>query len=96
MDSGTALTHCLLGDANLFPYFFHGATIWGSARGRASRRAADAVNVVAALFHHGFFGTLLADRHCSPHVTAPRGNEASNQITSDSAFHNKSMRVAQR
>ena len=42
------------------------------------------------------FGTLLADRHCSPHGTAPRSNEASNQITSDSVSHNKSIRVAQR
>ena len=42
------------------------------------------------------FGTLLADRHYSPHGTAPRSNEASNQITSDSVSHNKSIRVAQR
>ena len=42
------------------------------------------------------FGTLLADRHCSPHGMAPRSNEASNQITSDSVSHKKSIRVAQR
>ena len=35
--------------------FFLGATIWSSARGRASRPAADAVNTAAAVFHHGCF-----------------------------------------